>query len=482
MISIDFLLVGDALDGPEGEILELRDLEHAFSVYGGYLYTATTLATGATGYTLPATPWGEEVAPLGLDSDGAYIPKSLFEFSVNGTALTWTRNGDWDRYEDTDPSVAPDLIFRYPGVPGTTSLLKGVLAAQGVGVRIHTLRIGGEIASVTSSGWTFTAKHPGARYNGTVVTVEDGVVTVEPAPGTGRVRVYEPDSDAHLWELLSRDMDREWQPLYFSGPLSTTALTLPEATYTLAGGTNGSLTPALFADWLETYDLTGIDVVCPVGFTTEDVRDTGVLDILAAGGYPTLLVAQATTTGAALSGVTHTEENLVSVAFKVRYDTGTAYERTDDGAPMAAALIASRLHGITLAPLPQGRSYPRLTQDELHAVTSAGHLCAYQSISKGEALWYGVTGDTEWPISVYRSLQEVARILYEVLEPHLGQNLVSLTEIEAQLANPLARARGGVVHNWSLRQQNQSLIADVEFIPYGEVRVVKATIALGVTG
>src|SRR4051794_23244907 len=121
MDPIDLLLIGDALDGPEGEIREITSFDQALGLYGGYRYTTTSLASGATGTTLSFAPWGDEVLPLEADSDGALIPRTLFEFRVDGAQLTWTRNGDWDRYQDSDPTLSPTVVFKSRALPGATS-------------------------------------------------------------------------------------------------------------------------------------------------------------------------------------------------------------------------------------------------------------------------------------------------------------------------------------------------------------------------
>lgn len=485
MFPLDLLLIGDAGDGPVEQILPVRDARHAMQIWGGHHYEALALAEAATGHTLAISPWGDEVDVLIADSDGALVPRILFEFAVDGPDLTWTKNGDWDRYEDADPEADPTLYFRCPKIPGQTSLLRGIHAAlpvaEAAGFRIHCVRLGGVQAAVTQDGFTFIARWPGARYNGTTVEVTvDGEVIVTPAPGTGRLRTYTPTSDKHLWELLGKDRDRYWQPLFFSGSFSEETLTVPVGVYTLVGGTDGALSPQALFEFLQEYDLTGIDVICPVGLTTEQLRDAGVTEYVAGENYPLLLVTQSEYTAPTLPAHPNTDRCVVSVGFQVIHDGGTGRERTEGAQPLVAALLAAGRYGLTHGTLgvPLGGTPANPTETQLREAAAVGHVLGFRSVLKGPALWHAVTGDPLWPASTYRALQEISRICYQVLEPRIGRAISDLAPLEIELVQSLNTAESGKVSQVSLQFLDGILYVQLTFRPLGEVREVKAQLAV----
>jgi hypothetical protein len=314
-MPIDLLIVGDAFDGPSEEIREITSLDQAFRLYGGYQYESVAVTSGQTGYTLSVTPWADECSPFREDSDGVLIPRRLFEFTVSGSVLSWTKLGS-----------AATIIFRATREPGPTSLLKGVLATRRTGVRVHALRLGGGLhASHAPSGqFTFISRFPGSRYNGTQIVVGASTVTITPAPGTGLPRTYSIANDRDFALELRSETARGHQSILLSGPFSPSTRTLPTGTYVLTGGTDGRLTVPLFRQFLEAHDLSGIDVICPVGLLVPEVSGAAIPELLATNDYPTLLVCQAAPSGVALSGQVNTHQNLASVAFKVRYDVQAA--------------------------------------------------------------------------------------------------------------------------------------------------------------
>ncbi len=476
MQAVDLLLVGDALDGPTEEITWIRSLEQGLRLFGGYAYERITLTSTTSGHTLSGEPWGGEVAVLQYDGDGELVPLSLFEFTVSGSVLTWTKPGTtW--YDSNDqPS---QVTFRYRVNPSSTSLIKGIEGALGLGVRVHALRLGGEHASITSGAYSFYAHYPGSRYNGTTVTCSGGTVTVVPAPGTGRPCVYTPTSDSDLRSQLDRDRYRGRQPLYYSQGGSDTGLTLPTGVLTLSGGTDGTLTTALLSGFVDTFDLTGVDVLCPLGISLSGALSGGVVSILEELPYPTLLVLPSSVQSVTLSGSPNPSRYVVPVAFSVEYRSGSPQAKTDDAAPVVAALIARDRHNLTLAPLPQRTFSPHYSQSGLHALATAGYVGALVSISKGPALWYVVTGDSDWPASTFRAYQEVVRATYQVLEPLLGNTALRLADVEEHLAAAYSQVTGSKVLDFTLQLQGETLFADVSLQPHGEVRTVQAQINLG---
>jgi hypothetical protein len=469
MIRINLLFVGDATDGPVEELVPIDSLDAAWRLFGGYRYSSTTLSSGQTSYDLPATPWGNEVTPLQTDSDGSLIPLRLFEFAVSGSHLTWTSLG-----------YSTAAVFRYPEVPGSTSLLKGILAARKVPLSVHAIRIGGNQATASAGNFTFYSRYAGSRYNGiTVVLTSGGTVTVTPSGGVGRNKVYHVGSDIGFYELLRNETQKGFQGFYLRGAFSRTSLTVPAGTYTLTGGTNGALTPDLFDLFLNNWDLAGVDVICPVGLLTTQLSGAGTITTLSQNDYPTLIVAQAPSLGVALSGVIITSKDLVSVAFKLIYDLGLPKERTDDAAPLVAAIIGSNVFGLTLAPLPEFPAVPKYDQAGLHALAASGHTTAFRSISKDWALWHVVTGDPGWPVSQYRALQEIARVAFETLEPTIGNTVVNKADLDDLLAVGFQGVTGSRIVDWALQLQGNILYLDIGFIPYGEVKVVRAQIAVG---
>lgn len=469
MIRVNCLFVGDATDGPVEELIPITSLDSAWRLFGGYKYEYTNITSGQSSYTLSAIPWAGEVTPLQIDSDGSLIPQRLFEFSVSGQVLTWTPIG-----------TASQVVFRYPSVPGSTSVLKGILAASKVPVDVWVVRLGGTPATAQAGNFTFYSRYAGTRYNGITISITSGgLVSVTPSGGVGRNKNYRVGTDRGLQILLKDETQKGYQGFYVRGAFSNSSLTIPTGTYVLSGGTDGSLTSSQVNDFLTNWDFAGIDVVCPVGLITTDLSGAGVIDTISQNDYPTLLVAQAPPLGIALSGVIIASRNLASVAFQINYDFGLPKGRLDDGAPLVAAIIGNNIFGITLAQLPESPAVPKYDQVGLHVLAGSGHITAFRSISKDWALWYAVTGDPEWPVSQFRALQEIARIAFEALEPTIGNTLVSTADLNDLLSQGFNTTVGSRVVDWSLQLQGDTLYLDMTFIPYGEIRVVRAQIAVG---
>jgi hypothetical protein len=468
MLNVNTLYVGDAQDGPIEEIVAVRSLDQIFRLFGGYHYERVVVTSGDTSYTLSVTPWANEVQPLQFDADGFLIPKRLFEFTVSGSVLSWTKLGE-----------SATVLFRATLEPKDHSLLKGALAAKRTNTAVHVLRLGGTHATAASGSFTFQSRYPGARYNGTVIQIAPGAVTVTPAAGTGRARSYAPATDRALEDALRQDVGFGDSGILLTGPLSRTGFTLPTITLTMTGGTNGALSVSGITQFLLEHDLSGVDVLCPIGLTTQALSGAGIPQLLATFDYPTLMVAQAPPSGAALSGAVNTLRNLCSVAFQTTYDAGSVKERLDDAAPLVAAIAGGTRYGITLAPLPEGPPVPRYDPSALHALASGGHTVAYRSISKDWALWLAQTGDPTWTLSTFRALQELARPVFDLLEPLLGNILIDEEAVDAQLGDAFRQVSSAQNIDWTLNLEGDVLYLDLSFTPYGEIRTVKAQIALG---
>lgn len=471
MHQIDLLLVGDAKDGPTGELVRVKSLDRAARLFGAWAYHTTAITSGATGTNLTVTPWGGSVEPLRSDSDGLLIPTSLHEFTASGSTLTWTALG-----------TAQTVYFRVLETPGDTSLLAALFALGPLlndELQVYALRLGGDHATAgPSGGFLWTARYPGSRYNGATIVVSGGRVTVAPTVGAGRQRIYHPTSDAQLRTLLADDLARGYQPYWLSGQGSERSFTVPSGTYTFAGGADGTLTASGVTEFVRDYDLDGVDVVCPVGLSTAAVSGAGALALLAENRYPTLLVAQAATTGPALSGSVNTSRHLVSVGFQATLDGGTTRARTADAAPYVAGLLAARRFGTTWAPLGL-ETNPRYDQLALHAVTDAGHTLPTLSISKGPALYRAVTGDALWTVATFRVFQSLARAVYTNLEPLLGATLVNLQPVRAALGAAFSELPYGTVTAWLLTLEHDVLYLEVDFRVPGEVQAIKARLSLG---
>jgi hypothetical protein len=472
MIKVDLLLVGDALDGPVDEITRVDSLDKFLRMFGGYYYEETAISSGTTGYTLSNTPWADSVLPLQYDSDGSLIAKRLFELSVNGTSLTFTRSG----------SPSSTVVFRYPVIPGTTSLVRGMLQAAKTATNVHVLRLGGVHANTASSGgFVFSAKFPGSRYNGTQIVVTGSTVSITPAAGTGRLKSYTITTDDGFISTLRNEVARGFQSIVLTGPGSQSTKTLPNGTYILTGGTDGTLTADALVSYIEENDVSGIDVICPVGISTTELSGSDLFSLLDTTDYPNLLVAQAPSSGVALSGSVNTLRNLCSVAFDLTLDLGDPRQRTEGAAPLVAAIIAGTRFGITLAPLLEGPVSPVYDQSGLTALSDAGHTAAYKSISKDWAIYHANTGDENWRVSTFRSFQEIVRPVYETLEPLLGNVVLNLSSLNDILGDAFSSVVGSRVLSWNLNQSGDTLYCEIEFRPYGEVRTVKARMSLGVT-
>lgn len=469
MIRINLLLVGDATDGPTEELIPITSLDSAWRLLGGYNYEYTSITSGQSTYTLGQPPWGGEVTPLQTDSDGSLIPFRLFEFSTSGSVLTWTPLGS-----------SGSVVFRYPAVPGPTSLLKGILSTRKIPLDIYCVRLGGTQATAQAGAFTFYSRYAGNRYNGITISITSGgAVLVTPSGGVGRNVLYHVSTDLDLYQVIRNDLQKGYQGFAIKGSFNNSQLTIPAGTYTLTGGTDGVMDAAQFDQFVNDWDLGGVDVVCPVGLLTTDLNEAGVIRDMEMNDYPTLLVAQAPPSGVALSGLVITSRFLASVAFQLIYDNGLPKQRQDDGAPLVAALIGGNIFNVTMASLPESPAVPKYDQVALHSLAATGQIAAFRSISKDWVLWYATTSDPEWPVSQFRALQEIARVAYETLEPTIGNVVVTTASLDTLLSAGFQNVQGSRIVDWKLQLQGDSLYLDVDFIPFGEVRIVNAQIAIG---
>lgn len=470
MERINVLFVGTATDGPTEEIVRVDSLDRMLRLFGGYHYERTTITSGATGYTLGFTPWGDEITPLQEDGNSFLIPKYLFEFRASGNRLTWTPMG-----------TGSTVVFRGMKQPTGTDLLKAIWATQTLDTTLHVLRLGGTHAEATSGQYQFTARYAGARYNGSTITITGNRVILRPAVGTGRNWTYTITSDQDLSQQLRDDVARGFQSVYLTGLAARDRITLPTGTFTLTGGTDGTLTGESLKTFVEEYELSGVDVLCPVGLSTQDVSGSGVLQSLVENEYPTLLVAQApiAASGVMLSGSVNTSRYLCSVAFRTTYQQGSTRQFVDDAAPLVAGMIGGRIFNLTFAPLTEYPPTPRFDQIALRALAAAGHTVPTYSISKGWALWRVLTGDSRWAVSTFRAYQEVLYPVFDHLLPLLGKSSVRIAAVRQRIDQALQAVRGSRVLHWDLDLDGDIVYVDLAIQPYGEVQAIRTRLALG---
>lgn len=479
MNDIGLLIIGAADDGPKDVPVLLTNLAHAERLFGGYNSEYLTLTTGATGLTLSNSALSNIVHVLEEDSSNDWIPSRLFESQVSGTAFTWTKNGDWDRFEDVDPTINPRRLLRYQVLPPSGHILRGIYSSIPTNAEVYGLRLGGEIATVTASGWTFSARYAGSRYNGTTVTVSGGVVTVNSSAGTGNKRIYTPTSDYHLKQLIRESFIRSKISIEVSGPDTTSGLTIPNGTWTLSGGTSGSVTSELLNEWLDSNGTAGIEIVSVVDFTTQDLLDSGIPELVNVLEYPTLFVGSSTVSGTAASGVTHSSRVILSVPFRGSYYTSEGAVVDCSSAQTVAALISLDYNGGTLAGLPENLHYtPVFTKDQLVALSDNGHIAWYHSIGKGPALWYTVNGDSSWPVSVSRSVQEISRRVYHTISNYIGKNIVNVDSLNFIVASLLTNLTGSTLVDWKLGISGSRLLLTISIRPNYEIRVFSFSVTL----
>lgn len=466
MAEIDLLFIGTAADGPVLEVETLRDPSQAAERYGGYVYEQVDLATDAHAHTLSQTPWDGQVETYRVDSDGRLEALSFFEFQVSGKDLAWSPFG-----------TALTAVFRYRVKPTGTSLLKALAAVEDLDATISVLRVGGTRASVDVENLHFESQYPGSRYNNTRIVRTGSTVTIFPTPGCGFPTTHTPSSDVELANLLSRDVAFGKHRVFLSGVSSDTSLTLPEGEYLLTDGTDGTIAAADLEQILSDYDLTGIDVICPVGWSTEDISESAVPQVISDQDYPVLVVTQASVDGPDLADQPNSCRCICSVGFKCLYGGRTTAQYLDDAAPRVAALIAGRRVGISGTPigLPVDPAY---TPETMRMAVAAGHTVVSPRIA-GWSLSRAVTGDPTWSVAALRTYQEIAWAAVGTLLPYIGKTIVDLTQINGALAVTLSQISSGDVEAWQVVQDGETLYLDVNFRPAHEITAISARLFLG---
>jgi hypothetical protein len=237
-----FLLVGLASDGPSNVPYRPKDLRDLKMWFGGEYRERFYLSSSVTGVTLQYEP---TVMPLNeVDGRKQYLFAPTFDTVSRNVIYFGNIGGSGDHIVD----------FIYQPYVGKADLLTCAKRyIEHTGEMPYVLRIGGNVATVSVSGWYFESKYAGQKYNNLGLSSNGSSLTVFGLEPNYPTKTFNFTSDVE-------DIKRTINNNFDIGTLPITCITagvssIPAGVYWFSGGTDGNFSDADISNLLENYTL-----------------------------------------------------------------------------------------------------------------------------------------------------------------------------------------------------------------------------------
>ncbi len=491
---IPLLLVGSALDGPANTLTRVTSMARVEDVFGGYRYDRWDIDSATSGLTLSGT----------VNATGSVI--QAYKYVNNELVSLFIQNlkvetsGGLVSFKPLGADGSGSVIFKYRPAEDSSSLVRGYREAS-IGLEspeMYLLRLARPAATGTFGNLDLVAKYPGARYNGTQViisTAGTGITFVIP-PGlaanqTISYTVPVGSTLTDLIEEINRDttlgrnvvIARVDEP-HASAISSTTSGVLD-------GGSDSPAKIAEIAYTLANSPLDAIKTCCILGIDAQDfhtVIETEVIDADRTGP-PTLFVLSARPMVAGETTGNYVSEFMVSgalwdssfisvVASECEFLGGSPNAYYGNAAPLYAGVVArepfttsqKRTNVVDFRPI-----YNKVQLDQMEA---SGLVTLNRSISRDVVVRRGVTTSNKWSLGTIKALQEVYTRIYLAFSSYIGENLITIGDINTALAAILYTIPFLEEITFDTAWDGKTLSITVNLRVYGEIKSVTTQIVL----
>jgi len=408
------LICGTATDGATNECFLPKDERELVKYLGGNFIERRLVSPTASSLSLTYTPWTSptnQVNGLSNYLYSALVSANSVSFGAIGLCATGATN-------TVDLTYTP-----YLGVSDLLFAARKYL--QITGTMPYILRLGGVAASLSVSGWAFSAKYPGQRYNSVVVS----------GNGSNLIRIYgmEPNYPAVTytgdWDTIYNSIYRDF---YFGiCPIIATnsSTTMPSGIYHLTSGTDGTPASGDITSFFDMIDLPSevshILMLYPL--------DSNVINLAYANFDASLVQPRAIITPAPAytdPASTWAVTQLTSIPY--RHDLVSSVIGTIttvlDGKEVTrysaeeAVIGYANSTGLSMTNIPLSATSftPDLSSDDLNLLKNAGWMAITRHIKNDISTFKGTTSAADTSFIYNSKCAEIYAIGYGYLEQFLG--------------------------------------------------------------
>lgn len=463
---IPVLLVGTATDGPCGVAIRPNSWEEAQEMFGGYrteVYSVPATGTSIVLTKSPTNNW-QVYQRIGL----SLYNNPLYSPSVSGNVLSFG-----------SPGTSGTYVVQYEPIPEYCSLLMGLSTYLQTGAEMPWVwRVVGTKASVSIGDYTFTARYSGTWYNGISITNDGTTVTVT-NPNSPKIPTvsYTLTTPNEFLTLFNYESARRIHPLELTGPAET-SFSLPVGTWTLTGGTDGTLDEATVLELLASVDLGSIGLIVLSGGYASGVIDAAITYI-EDRTESTVLVAGSPLEYKDWTSTTY-QDYLKALPFsshQLVYAAGWCYQSTPYSdyyywdsstsafggawAKKSGSPVHTRTHLINQSPV--------WTAEELSDFTNIATLTRF--IQTGVGFFRAPATSGRSPM-ITRVILDITHKLHDALNQYIGEPLLDITEVNTLVGQALAGLPNIREIYYECYLNNYSIIVKITVLVAGEVQTV----------
>lgn len=473
-MPIDFLIVGLATDGPSNTAYRPRDLRDLKSMFGGTFKERFYLTASSSSLTMQFFPY---LTPLNkVNGTKQYLFSPYLDNTSKNIMYFGTIGGSGTQIVDLD----------YMPYLGKSDLL---IAAERyfveTGEMPWILRLGGETASLSVSGWSFEAKYAGGKYNYLGLNITASAMTVFGMEPSYLNQLYNFTTVEDLALDIKRRYELGTSPIVCTVPATAFP---PTGVFWFSGGSDGSFSDSDVESWL-----------------TRDTLPIQTSHVLLLKEISSGMIEQI-----ANSFANKEQLRLFFIPALSYFGTGSASWYIDNAAyylPYRHNMIASVIgninlthnnrrisryaaeaaaiaykksgaYNITNLPVTAESFEPVLTEDNLNLLKAAGFMTLMRYIGNDISVYEGVTTYAENSFLFNSKVAEISAIAHDYCFQFFGISLPNgdRPEMEMALSQRLSGVKYVEIQHVRITKRGEELFVRIEgFLP-SEILSISFTI------
>ena len=470
-----FLLVGLASDGPSNVPYRPKDLRDLKMWFGGDYRERFYLSASATAVTLQYPP---TKLPLNeVDGRKQYLFSPVFD----------TTNRNVINFGNIGGSGIHVVDFIYQPYTGKADLVAAAQRYnQQVGSMPYVVRIGGDVATLSVSGWYFESKYAGQKYNYLGLSSNGSSMTVFGMEPNYPTKAFNFNSDVEeVKKLINYNFDL--------GALPITCITagvsaLPAGTYWFSGGTDGSFSDAEISNLLQNYTLPmDANHILMLSEITSGMVQS-IEASMSNREQPRMFFVPGVTyfgSGSAqwyIDNLAYYVPNRHNMIACIVGDVTLIYEgnRVRRYSAEAAALAFAKKLGYNVTHLRvDAESFsPVLSEDNLNLLKAAGLMTITRHIESDISIYEGTTTYNENSFLYSSKVAEISSIAYSYCHQFLGRSIPDgkRPEMAGELFRELTVVNYMQLRKVDIEKLGEELFVSIEAILPSEILSISFTI------